>query len=372
MTEIIRKAAEETCEEELSALSAADKHDKPQGWHLSPKMVETFILGSQDRFQSPAGREVSIVPKFVGSRRLVQVAIATLMSDRALLLIGEPGTAKTWLAEHLCAAVSGTSDLLIQGSSGITEEQLKYSWNYALLLAEGPSDRSLIRSPIYTGMEEGKLVRVEELTRCASEVQDVLISLLSEKTLHVSETGEVIRAHRGFNVIATANTRDRGINEMSSALKRRFNFVVLPVLSDLAEEVALVQRRVDEMLQDYEVPAKAPKEVIVILVTAFQELRRGRTLDNKTAVKSPSAVLSTAETVSVLFNAGIMASHFGTREVTPPELAQSLVGTVLKESRDDLDPLREYAALVANKRGSEWAAFGREIQRTIALHKEVR
>lgn len=230
--ETIRQSAEEKHRRELEALRLADPYPRPAGWELSPRLVETFILGGREEYRCADGSRLRISPKYLGDRSLVQVAIATLASDRALLLVGDPGTAKSWLSEHLAAAISGTSRYIVQGTAGTTEDQIKYSWNYALLLAEGPSEKALVPSPLFRAMVEGRLVRFEELTRCASEVQDTLISLLSEKELAVPELNRIVPAQRGFNVIATANSRDRGINEMSSALRRRFNFVTLPVVDD--------------------------------------------------------------------------------------------------------------------------------------------
>src|SRR5579872_7054909 len=209
----IRPPAEIKYQAELAALAAHDPGARPPGWALSPRAVETYVMGSPD----PVGG-VAISPKYIGDRHLIQVAIATLASDRALMLIGEPGTAKSWLSEHLSAAVNGTSTLIVQGTAGTTEDQIKYSWNYALLLAEGPSHKALVPSPVLRAMQAGRFARLEEVTRTASEIQDCLISLLSEKQLAIPELGEVVAAQRGFNVIATANTRDRGVNEMSAAL----------------------------------------------------------------------------------------------------------------------------------------------------------
>src|SRR5512138_2420673 len=239
-TEIVRQPAEARNQRELECLRAADRHPRPPGWLLSPKMVEVFVLGSSDEYRAPDGGRVRISPKYVGDRALVQVAIATLASDRALLLVGEPGTAKSYLSEHLAAAVSGTSRYVIQGTAGTTEDQVKYSWNYALLLAEGPSDRALVPSPMYRAMAEGRLVRFEELTRVASEIQDTLISILSEKEVSIPELGK----------IAPANTRDRGINDMSSALRRRFNFVTLPVVGEPEAEMAIVRKRATDLMND--------------------------------------------------------------------------------------------------------------------------
>ena len=297
----IRQPAEVKYAAELSALAARDSGPKPPGWRLSPKAVEHYVIGGEPVDGVP------ILAKYVGDRSLVQVMIATLASDRALMLVGEPGTAKSWLSEHLSAAISGTSSLVVQGTAGTSEEQLKYSWNYALLLAEGPSQKALVPSPILRAMREGKFARLEEITRTSSEVQDALISVLSEKQIVIPELSEIVSAERGFSLIATANTRDRGVNEMSAALKRRFNFVTVPVVQDLEQELKIVTQREKELRSDYQVGLEAPAELSRLLVTLFQELRSGTTKDGKTKLRSTAAVLSTAEAISVLLSSGIFA-----------------------------------------------------------------
>ncbi len=349
-TEIIRQPAELRCADELAALQAHDRWPKPPGWLLSPRMVETFVMGSRDSFPGPNGGKLPITPKFVGDHRIVQVAIATLASDRALMLAGEPGTAKSWLSEHLAAGISGTSRLIVQGTAGTTEEQVKYSWNYALLIAEGPSRNALVESPILRGMQTGRLVRIEELTRCAAEVQDALISVLSEKQVAVPELDEMVPARRGFAVIATANTRDRGVNDMSSALKRRFNFVTIPVISDLEQEAAIVERRSAELLADLGVHVQVPRDLVKLLTTVFSELRRGQTVDGKAKVKSPTTVLSTAELISVVADGALIGSFFGQGQPTVQDCFGALVGTVAKENQADLGVLQEYLETVAKGR----------------------
>ena len=78
------------------------------------------------------------------------------------------------MSEHLAAAISGDSTLLVQGTAGTAEEAIRYGWNYARLLAEGPSPAALVPSPVMTAMRTGAIARIEELTRIPADVQDAL------------------------------------------------------------------------------------------------------------------------------------------------------------------------------------------------------
>ncbi|MDD4048917.1 MAG: AAA family ATPase, partial [Clostridia bacterium] len=299
--------------------------------------------------------DIEIIPKYIGNRRLVEIAISTLVTDRALLLIGEPGTAKSWLSEHLAAAIHGDSTKVVQGTAGTTEEQIRYSWNYAMLLANGPSREALVKSPIYRAMECGGIARFEEISRCASEVQDALISILSEKRISVPELGYEMPALRGFSVIATANTRDRGVNDMSAALKRRFNIVVLPTPSDVNTEIEIVRKRVAELAVNLDLQATLPAdEALAKVVTIFRELRSGSTLDNKGKVKSPSSVVSTAEAISLIANSMALAASFGTGKVSYEDIAAGLQGAIVKDEEKDKLAWKEYIENVLKRRGHEW------------------
>lgn len=344
----IRLPAEELFAAELAALEESDKDERPEGWRLSPRAALTYVCGGK------AGK-LEVTPKYLGNRRLVEIAIATLLTDRALLLIGEPGTAKSWLSEHLAAAISGDSTLTVQGTAGTSEEQVRYSWNYALLLAEGPSEKALVKSPIYRAMESGKLARFEEVSRCPSEVQDALISLLSEKRVAVPELGAEAKARRGFSIIATANTRDRGVNEMSAALKRRFNTVVLPSPADIEAELAIVHKRVAELGSSLGLKA-APlaDEAALRVVTIFRELRQGQTLDGKEKLRSTSGVLSTAEAISMLTEGMALAASFGSGAMSDADLAAALQGAVVKDDDKDKAAWTEYLENVMKKRGAAW------------------
>ena len=330
-------------------LIAAETDPIPTGWRMSPRSVLTYITGGAQV------KGVDITPKYMGNRRLVEIAIATLVTDRALLLIGEPGTAKSWLSEHLCAAVNGDSTKVVQGTAGTTEEQIRYSWNYAMLIAKGPCPEAMVKSPVYRAMETGSVARLEEISRCASEVQDALISILSEKRLSVPELGLEVPAQKGFSVIATANTRDKGVNDMSAALKRRFNIVILPTPSDLETELEIVRTRVEQLSTGLDLNASQPEgDTVEQVVTIFRELRAGATLDGKQKLKATSGVLSTAEAISLLANSMALAGSFGDGRITPADLAAALQGAVVKDEDKDKVYWKEYLENVMKKRGSAW------------------
>ncbi|MBK8182422.1 MAG: AAA family ATPase [Candidatus Competibacteraceae bacterium] len=348
MSQLLREHAESQFAEELKALQKTDSRERPTNWALSPWAVVTYLMGGT------LDNGFTISAKYIGNRRLMETAVSTLATDRALLLFGVPGTAKSWVSEHLAAAISGDSTMLIQGTAGTSEEQLRYGWNYAHLLSKGPSREALVPSPLMRAMEQGKTARVEELTRIPADVQDTLITILSEKSLPIPELGLETQAVRGFNVIATANNRDKGINELSSALKRRFNTVVLPTPATEEEEVAIVTKRVGEMGRALQLPGEPPalKEVRRV-VQIFRELRNGQTEDGKTKLKASSGTLSTAEAISVINSGMALAGHFGDGVPRARDIAASLVGAIVKDPVQDAVVWREYQETVMKERG-DW------------------
>lgn len=348
MSDILRGHAEQLYAQEIEELKKQDSGAKPQQWQLTPQAVVTYLMGGKLK----NGFEVS--PKYIGNRRLMEIAVATLTTDRALLLYGLPGTAKSWVSEHLAAAISGDSTMIVQGTAGTSEEAIRYGWNYARLLAEGPSEKALVATPVMRAMQDGKIARIEELTRIGADVQDTLITILSEKTLPIPELNKEVQAVRGFNVIATANNRDKGVNELSSALKRRFNTVILPVPDSMEEEIDIVKRRVESFEKVMQLPAEPPAlQEIRRIVTMFRELRNGVTADGKIKLKVPSGTLSTAEAISVMNNGLSMAAYFGDGRLTAADLAAGIIGAVVKDPVQDKLVWQEYVETVIKAR-EDW------------------
>ncbi len=349
-TNVIKPPVELQYAEELKFLAEKDKgNPKPENWRLSPRAVRTFILGE--------GKDVS--QKYFGDDSLVERCIITLAGNRGLMLVGEPGTAKTMLSELLSAAISGTSVNTVQGTAGTTDDNIKYSWNYALLLAKGASRESLVPAPLYIGMEKGLVTRFEEITRCPGEIQDTLISVMSDKVLSIPELGEdgFLFAQPGFNIIGTANTRDRGVNEMSSALKRRFNFETVFPINNVAMECKIIEEQCAQMLGK-QAEKLIRTDVVELIATAFHEMREGVSAEG-VKIDQTTAVMSTAEAVSVYYQTALTGYYYEDGAISIDNLVKNMMGAVVKENRDDVGKLRAYFNSVVKQRSYKgiWKEF---------------
>lgn len=367
-TNLIKPPVEIRYADELRALKAADVNNrKPENWQLSPKAVRTFILGGR----VSAGNETVIIPrKFYGNDALVERCIITLAGNRGLMLVGEPGTAKTMLSELLSAACCGISTNTVQGTAGTTEDMIKYSWNYALLLSKGPCREALVPSPLLIGMERGIFARFEEITRTPAEIQDSLISVMSDQILNIPELREegVVFARPGFNIIGTANTRDKGVNEMSGALKRRFNFETVEPVRDVRLEKEIIVREARNLAASGHINMPIDEDAAELLAVTYHELREGITSEG-TVIEKPSAVMSTAEAVSVFYQTISYSWYYGNGKTDIGKMTENLLGAVCKEDKSDLEKLKSYFRTSVKRKGEKNGGLWKEYSQTASMLK---
>jgi MoxR-like ATPase len=171
------------------------------------------------------------------------------------------------------------------------------------------------------------------------------------------EDGSVF-ARPGFNIIATANLRDRGVSEMSAALKRRLNFETVPPIGDAKEEIDLVRSRAHAVLSESGTNADVDSRLLDILVTTFRDLREGRTAEGWN-VERPAAVMSTAEAITVAAAITRQGAFFSAHRDPVSLLPGYLLGVVLKDNQEDRDRVLAYWDGPIRRRGEKDALWKR-------------
>ena len=347
-----RLPAEEEYREELERLRQEDRFPVPPGWRMSPVAVETFIQGDES---------LGVARKFVCEPELVTRVVIALCTSRGSLLVGEPGTAKSLLSELISAAVSGDSSLMVQGGSVSTVGQLLYTWNEALLRQRGPCPEALVPSPLLRAMREGRLLRFEEIARCPQTLQDSVLSILSDRVITIPELGGedgVIYASHGFNIIATSNSVDEGLNRMSAALKRRMNFETIKPIMQLDDEIDVVRSQVNKHNARAGVDVELDPMVLEVLVTIFHELRNGQSMAGRSTDRLAGAAMSTAEAVSVAHALSVHAFYYQQGRMTIGNLVPFILGAALKDKPEDRRRFRHYFdSEIAERPGDYWQAL---------------
>lgn len=343
-----RLPAEQNFADELERLRNWDPAPVPPGWQMSPLAAEKFIIGNPN---------LNIKKKFVAPTSVVTRIIISLCTQRGGLLIGEPGTAKSWLSELLCAAISGDSSLIVQGGAVNSVDQLLYSWNQAILQRQGPSPEALVPSPLYRAMRDGKFVRFEEMSRC-QPLQDAVLSLLSDRVITIPElSGEqgVLYAKKGFNIIATANSVDEGLHKMSAALKRRMNFEHIKPISHIDDEISVVMWETAKLNAAAGIDINLDPLPFEMLATIFHELRNGQTLDGRSTDRLAAAAMSTAEAVIVGHTLCVHSYYYQQGQLAYGQLLSFLLGSALKDNPEDRRRLLHYFdSEISNKAGEHW------------------
>ena len=175
----------------------------------------------------------------------------------------------------------------------------------------------------------------------------------------------------GFNIIATANLRDRGVSEMSAALKRRLNFETVPPIGDAKQEIELVRARAHAVLSESGTDAEVDSRLLDILVTTFRDLREGRTEEGWN-VERPAAVMSTAEAITVAAAITRQGAFFAAQKDPVSLLPGYLLGVVLKDNQEDRDRVLAYWDGPIRRRGEKDALWKRMYDLRNVLEETIR
>lgn len=347
-----KRPAEQLYAKELQKLQLNDTAPVPPGWFMSAVAVEKFICGDADQ---------AIERKFVAEPGVVTRVILSLCTQRGALLTGEPGTAKSWLSELLSAAICADSTQVIQGGAVSSVNQLLYSWNPQMLQQRGPCPEALVSTPLYRAMQDGKILRFEEISRCPQPLQDAILSILSERILVVPElpaAQSTLYAKAGFNIIATANSVDAGLQKMSAALKRRLSFEHIKPIRHIEDEMDVILWETIKLMAANNITVTPDAELIEALTVIFHELRNGQTTDGRSTDRLAGATMSTAEAVTVAHAIYTHAYYYQQGEPDATLLLHVLLGSALKDQPQDKRRLKHYIETeFADRPGKYWQAL---------------
>ncbi|MEE8599653.1 AAA family ATPase [Euzebya tangerina] len=173
----------------------------------------------------------------VGRQREIELLVAALDSGAHVLLEGPPGTGKSTMLRAVAEA-SHVPFAFVEGNAELTPSRLVGHFDPAIVIERGYVDEAFVDGPLVRALRDGGLLYVEEINRVPEETINVLLTVMSERELHVPRVGRIAAAP-GFRFVAAMNPFDAvGTARISSAIYDRVCRIAVDY-QDQAEEVAI-------------------------------------------------------------------------------------------------------------------------------------
>jgi len=181
--------------------------------------------------------------QLVGRSREIELVLAALAVDRHVLIEGPPGTGKSTLLRAVAREL-GVGFEFVEGNAELTPARLVGHFDPSRVLTDGYDPDVFVDGPLVTALREGSLLYIEEINRVPEETLNVLVTVMSERELHVPRYGRVAAAP-GFRMVAAMNPFDAvGTARISGAIYDRVCRLAVGYQS-AEEELAIAAREVE-------------------------------------------------------------------------------------------------------------------------------
>ncbi|MHA1911622.1 MAG: AAA family ATPase [Candidatus Kariarchaeaceae archaeon] len=197
----------------------------------------------------------------VGREDELKLCLAAKLAKKHLLLEGDVGTGKTFLAHSISNYHSQALER-VDGDERYTASNLIGHFDPPSVINQGYCWDSFMLGPLTKAMKNGSILFLNEINRLNEGTQNVLLAAMDEGLVKIPKLGDVL-AKEGFYIIASMNPAEYvATSPLSEALRDRFAWLKLTYQTEEEErDIVKVRTGVDD------------DEVLSIAVRMMRETR---------------------------------------------------------------------------------------------------